>query len=383
MNLIKMKTYILLSLVIISNGLFAQYDSIPFGDYDRTYLVHLPLGYTGDNHLPLVIAMHGGGGSALNMEEVSQLSIKADVENFIIVYPEGVKGGLLNIRTWNAGVCCGFASDHQIDDVGFINALLNHLVEQYAIDTNRIYATGMSNGGFMAYRLACELSDRIAAIAPVASSMTLDFCNPSRAVPIIHFHSYLDTHIPYLGGQGNGLSNHYNPPLDSVFTVWSNIDTCLNNHDTIINNSEFTLVKWANCSCETEIHYYITHDGGHSWPGGNSSFFGDPASEVINATDIMWAFFQMHSLHCSTSSIYSEFSNNTIHIFPNPSHGIFRISKPSNHQLFEIVIFNSKGEEMIKVFNQKEISIEHLPHGIYFVQIIADGEIKTEKIIKN
>ena len=157
---------------------FAQYDSIHFDGYNRTYLLHLPSGYSGMDSIPLVIAMHGGFGSADNLQNQSQLSIKADAENFIVVYPEGVKGGVLNIRTWNAGWCCGFASLLKINDVGFIDALLDTLINQYSIDTNRIYATGMSNGGFMSYRLACELSDRIAAIAPVASSMSLTSCVP-------------------------------------------------------------------------------------------------------------------------------------------------------------------------------------------------------------
>ncbi|MDA0732920.1 MAG: hypothetical protein O2837_08720 [Bacteroidetes bacterium] len=197
------------------------------------------------------------------------------------------------------GDCCGFASTNNIDDVGFIDSLLNTLTNQYSIDTNRIYATGISNGGFMSYRLACELSDKIAAIAPVASSMLMDVCNPTRPIPIIQFHSYFDSNIPHLGGVGSGFSSHYNPPIDSILNVWSNSNSCSNINDTIITNSQYTFKKWTNCNCSSEIHYYITQDGGHSWPGGIQTNTGDPTSSFINANNLMWDFFQQHTLNCN------------------------------------------------------------------------------------
>ena len=254
------KIFLTLALLLsITASSFAQYDSIPLNGRIRSYLVHLPTSYTGTTPTSLIIAMHGGFGSAANMQNQSQLSTKADAENFIVVYPEGVKN--IGIRTWNAGWCCGYASNNNIDDVGFIDVLLDTLIQKYSIDTNRIYATGMSNGGFMSYRLACELSTRIAAIAPVAASMSVTSCNPTRPMPIIHFHSYEDTNIPYLGGNGAGVSNHYNPPLDSVLNAWSNTSSCSNLNDTIVDNAQYTYTKWDNCNCNAEIQYYITHDG--------------------------------------------------------------------------------------------------------------------------
>ena len=144
----------------------AQADSINVGGLWRTFAVRLPSVYDGGSALPLVIAMHGGFGSGTQLETQSQLTTKAEQEGFIVVYPDGVASNL-NIRTWNAGGCCGYAMNNDIDDVGFMNALLDTLQADFAIDTQRIYFTGMSNGGFMTYRVACELSERIAAIAPV------------------------------------------------------------------------------------------------------------------------------------------------------------------------------------------------------------------------
>ena len=121
--------------------------------------------------MPLVVVLHGGGGNAENIEEVTGFSEKADEEGFIVVYPDG--SGRLDryLLTWNAGFCCGYALENNIDDVGFIRALIEYLQEKYAINRNMIYVTGISNGGMMSYRLGAELSDIVAAIAPVAGSI--------------------------------------------------------------------------------------------------------------------------------------------------------------------------------------------------------------------
>ena len=360
----------------MTSGIFAQYDSIPYdGDY-RTYLLHLPSGYTGISDLPLIVAMHGGFGNAYSMESISQLTIKADAEHFIVVYPEGVKGGFLNASSWNAGWCCGFASSSNVDDVGFIDSLLNTLIGDYSIDTNRIYATGMSNGGFMSYRLACELSDRIAAIAPVECSMTMTSCTPNRVVPIIHFHSYLDTHIPYDGGIGSGPSNHYNPPIDSVLNVWASNNSCGILNDTIINNAQYTLTKWTDCDCETEIHCYITQDGGHSWPGVGGSAY-------INATDLMWTFFQQYSLDCNPTFIANENRQESkIKIYPNPTNNIIKIQPYINWKNIKISVFSPQGQEILRSIDQTEVDISNLSNGLLLMKIELDDTVEMHIILK-
>jgi polyhydroxybutyrate depolymerase len=362
---------------------YAQYDSIPYGSYDRTFLLHLPIGYTGASDIPLIVAMHGGFGNAYNIENQSQLSAKADAENFIVVYPEGVRGGTLNISSWNAGWCCGYASNSNVDDVGFIDALLDTLINLYSIDTNRIYATGMSNGGFMSYRLACELSDRIAAIAPVAASMSMVSCYPVRPVPVIDFHSYLDTNVPYYGGIGSGPSNHYNPPIDSVLNAWSTNNNCMTSNDTIANNAQYSLIKWSNCDCNTEIYYYLTEDGGHSWHGGNQTITGDPVSTYVIATDEMWSFFQQHTLNCNTvSSVNNNLYKKRVNLHPNPINETFTIVTPDNHILLEVTIYDVFGQKLIEKQNQTTIECGRLPTGTYIVEISIDGKSTNERIVK-
>jgi len=258
----------------------------------RAYNIVLPPNYNGQQELSLVIALHGGGGNAEQFENNSRLTEKANAAGFIVVYPNGSG----RIQTWNGGLCCGSAAAENTDDVKFISMLIDKLKAEYKIDPKRIYATGHSNGGIMSYRLACELSDKIAAIAPNASTMEMITpCKPSRAVPILHMHSKLDENVPIEGGYGIGISNAYFYPLDSVFTVWALNNSCNPAPQTTVKDG-YTQTKWVGCNSNTVIDYYLTNDGGHAWPGIGVSTMGNPSSTAINANDLLWAFFQQHSL---------------------------------------------------------------------------------------
>ena len=273
--------------------------SITVDGRERTYILQLPPNYYEADNFSLVIAMHGGGGSGEQFESTSHLSVKARAAKFAVVYPDGVQSdGLLKARTWNAGSCCDYASENNINDVRFISELIDRLVLDYKIDRKKVYATGHSNGGMLAYRLACELSNKIAAIAPNGTTMVVEQpCNASRPVPILHMHSILDQHVPYAGGMGSGISKHYNPPIDSVLNVWQQKNQCAQPAQVIQDNGSYKLTKWVDCLNNVAIHYYLTKDGGHSWPGGEpGSVFGDNTSTAINANDLLWEFFQQHQL---------------------------------------------------------------------------------------
>ena len=273
------------------------YSWIDVDGRQRTYLLNLPPDYySGSKDFALVIAMHGFGGNAYQFENDYKFSQKANEEQFIAVYPEGIENdGFLGIRSWNAGYCCDYAAEHNIDDVKFISKLIDLLSEKYKIDYRRVYATGMSNGGMMAYRLACEIPDRIAAIAPVSCSMVVGHdVNPSRPVPVLHLHSVLDTKIPQQGGVGIG--GYYFPPLDSVMNVWANVNECADT-GVVVDDDEFKLTKWTNCNNDVVVEYYLTKDGGHSWPGGTKSRAkADEPSQVIDANELIWNFFREYQL---------------------------------------------------------------------------------------
>ena len=268
-------------------------------DLLRTYVVKLPSSYY-DNNIdaetyPLVIGLHGTGGSAYQMEESYGLNEKANDENFIVVYPDGVRSsGVLGIRTWNAGRCCDYAMNKDIDDVAFIRELIDRLVAGLAVDPRRIYVAGMSNGGMLAYRLACELSTRIAAIAAVSSTMMTDHCDPERAVPVLHLHSLLDRKVPYAGGIGIG--GYLFTPVDSTLNFWSGQNGCSVSQK-ITDNGQYIATIWNECSLGAALESYVTNDGGHSWPGGKKPTPGaDNPSACIDANDLLWAFFQRFAL---------------------------------------------------------------------------------------
>ena len=175
---------------------------LDFEGLERSYILHVPSAYDKTHPLAVVLVFHGGGGNAENTVNTSEFNKQADKSGFLAVYPNG--SGRLGdkILTWNGGTCCGFALEHNIDDVGFVRAILKDLQSIAEIDSKRVYATGISNGGIMAYRLACEASDVIAAIGPVAGTQNFTPCEPNQPVSVIHFHGTDDQHLPYAGGIG-------------------------------------------------------------------------------------------------------------------------------------------------------------------------------------
>lgn len=274
-------------------------DTIVVDGRTRTYTLNLPPVYYDSSGFALVIAMHGGGGDAGQFESSSKLTTKANAAHFIVVYPEGVQStGPLKARTWNAGSCCDYASENNIDDVAFISRLADKLISKYKINPKKLYATGHSNGGMMAYRLACGLSNKIAAIAANSCSMVLTQpCNPLRPVPVLHMHAIPDTNVPYQGGKGTGLSNAYFPPVDSVLNVWSVINGCTTPPEITVAENKYTFTQWRDGANKVSIRYYLTQDGGHAWPGGLPGRAGsDEPSKVINANDLLWDFFQQYQL---------------------------------------------------------------------------------------
>lgn len=379
-----MRKYCLLFVLLISLIAKGQFDSIYVDNLYRSYIVHLPPSYDGSVSTPLIIGMHGGFGNAGQFEAQSLLSDKSDQEGFIAVYPNGTGFNIApNLRFWNAGTCCGYPNNNNIDDVGFISALIDSLTTDLNIDTTRVYATGMSNGAFMTYALGCELNEQIAAIAPVAGGLlTSSPCTPARPMPIIHFHSYLDSNSVYYGGVGNGISDHYNPPVDSIMDVWSGLNACSIIRDTLVNNIDYTHIRFADCDCLVEQQVFITQDGGHSWPGGNSTQIGDPVSIVINANDEIWDFFQQHSLECLSTGI-EERSKLELAIVPNPNTGNFSIKVPSELMGSALRVLDASGRIILE--RTVTQNIEHLnvdiPSGIYLVLVQMELEQSTIKMM--
>lgn len=266
---------------------------------DRTYIVRVPDRVTrGNAPVPLVFVLHGGGGNANNAEAMSGLTAKGQREGFIVVYPDGTSRGRAPMFTWNAGHCCGYAMENRVDDVGFINALIDSLQSMYRIDPNRIYVTGMSNGGMMSHRLGIELSNRIAAIAPVVGAIFGDEPRPRTPVSALMINGMLDKSVPYNGGQsgGRGARAWDGTPTKAVMEqgrFWAAADGC-NAMPQQADRGGYLLTTY-DCPTPRGVALYAVKDGGHAWPGGRKgSRRGDAPSEAIDATDVIWDFFVAH-----------------------------------------------------------------------------------------
>lgn len=266
----------------------------------RTYLVHLPPGYDKAKRLPLVLAFHGGGGNAQNMAQMSVFSQKADREKFVVVYPNGL-GRMENILlTWNAGGCCDYAMEQNIDDVRFVSELIDALVTKYGVDKKRVYATGFSNGALLSHRLAAEIPDKIAAIAPVAGALFDSSPKPKGKVPVLIIHGLADMAVPYKGGdsQRNRVKNAQSEPyksLDYAAKYWAKNNGCklVPTKKTI---SMIVREAYPGCTAKNDVEVIMITDGLHSWPGGKKGRdAGDESSTAISATDAIWDFFRGRS----------------------------------------------------------------------------------------
>ena len=276
--------------------------TLELGESVRSYYVHFPSDYDGRHARPLVLAFHGGGVNAETMIYFSGLSEKADEAGFIVVYPDGT-GRVPRARTWNAGNCCGHALHHGIDDVAFVRALLDELERTVAIDPRRVYATGMSNGAMMSYRLASELADRFAAIAPVAGPMAIDQCQPSRPVSVIHFHGTADEYTPYQGGKGpRSQSQTAFHSVDYTIGAWVAANGC-SSEPTIthlparaVDGTSVVQRVYGPGREGAEVVLYTIDGGGHTWPGRASIFQTlGPSTRQIDANELMWEFFKKHA----------------------------------------------------------------------------------------
>jgi polyhydroxybutyrate depolymerase len=297
--------YFIFSILIIStifSGCITSKQSIIYNSRTRTYLLHIPPQYEDSKSIPLVIALHGGGGNSINMMRKTGFNNLSDEKGFIIVYPDGAGRFKNRLLTWNAGHCCGYSLDNNIDDVGFIRALIEKLQNNFNIDSKRIYATGHSNGGMMTYRLGAELSDIIAAIAPVAgtiggreteNSSLFIIPEPINPVSVIALHGFLDEQVPYNGGHGNNSSgSRVDLSVNESISFWVEYNECNTTPERNISDSGNILIDYyLNGENESVVTLVTVMNGGHGWFGSDKDL---TENQDINATEIIWEFFENH-----------------------------------------------------------------------------------------
>jgi polyhydroxybutyrate depolymerase len=268
---------------------------------DRTYLVHVPGQYDARQPSPVVLAFHGLGSNAAQMVNFCGLSNKADEAGFIVVYPNGSLR-VRNWLAWSAGTRFDDAQEQNIDDVEFVRQLLDDLARVATVDRDRVFATGMSNGAMLAYLLASELSDRIAAIAPVAGPMGTPECHPQRAVPVMHFHGLDDKFSPFQGGRGErSLTQTDFFSVAHSTDCWIKANGCRAEPVVVelpVQFDDGTSVArktWGGGQNGAEVVLFEIAGAGHTWPGRKESPFSlEKSTRNISANDAMWEFFQRH-----------------------------------------------------------------------------------------
>ena len=266
----------------------------------RTYILYVPASYTAGTDVPLIINLHGYTSNASEQMAYGDFRSISDTAGFIVVHPQGTLDNQSTTH-WNVGW-----GGSTVDDVGFLSALIDDLASQYSIDTDRVYSTGMSNGGFMSYELACQLSNKIAAIASVTGSMspvTYNNCNPQHPVPVMEVHGTADGVVDY-----NGSS--FSKSIAEVLHYWVGFNNCNATpafvavpNTNLLDGSTVEHYVYGGGDDGVEVEHFKIIGGGHTWPGWIWGGAGTGHNQDINASAEIWRFFSKYDINGLVSGV--------------------------------------------------------------------------------
>jgi polyhydroxybutyrate depolymerase len=257
------------------------------GGHRRSYDLYLPAQMP--TPVPVILALHGAGGSPARFARITRLHEQATPAGFLVAYPAGIG------KTWHAGTCCGPAQNQAIDDVAFLQALLTDLRGRYPVDDQRIFVTGFSNGAKLAYRVACDLSEQIAAIAPVAATPNVEDppCTPTAPVALLHLHGLRDRGAPFAGGAPVGSGHLQSVP--ATLHTWASIHGCPGPPTETRLSPQVTVTQYPDCPRGTIIRLITIANLRHRWPRGRTipglQTLPGPTRAALSATDTILAFF--------------------------------------------------------------------------------------------
>jgi len=276
----------------INAGLNISRCTFIHNDIERYYLIYTPEAIEENSSIPLLFSLHGYGGSAIRNIEYSNYRSIADENSFIVIFPQGAPytSQLTSSSShWNSG---GWTVGSNVDDVGFIETLIDLTIGKYNIDQNRVYSTGMSNGGFMSYHLACNLGSRIAAIASVTGSMTIqtyDDCSPSHPTPVLQIHGAQDKTVPFDGNPALGMKS-----IPDAMSYWASYNSCDIQPVTAISdffNEGYSIQYdyYENCLNNVSVELVLHSSMGHAWPTLDS--------HSISASENIWEFLSKYDIN--------------------------------------------------------------------------------------
>lgn len=343
------------------------YGSITHDGMDREYILYVPANYTGAYSVPLILNYHGYGSNAFEQMNYGDFRPIADTGGFLVIHPQGSLH--FGIPHWNVG---GWTIGSTTDDVGFTAALIDSIAAEYNIDLSRVYSTGMSNGGFMSFLLACQLSDEIAAIASVTGSMTLETygaCSPARPVPIMQIHGTDDSVVPYTGSL-------IFKSVDQVVEYWVDYNNC--NPTPVFtllpdidpnDGSTVELYVYDEGDNNATVEHYKVIGGEHTWPG---NAIGGPGTNYdINASVEIWNFFSRYDLNGITGIDVPIGIGQEVVIYPNPARSFVNVeSGGSDRTEYELVSSMGKIiEQGVVNKGNNIIDLSKFTPGIYFLRI--------------
>lgn len=381
-----MRTLVVLLSLAFAGQLAAQSTlsgTIQSGGLTREYLLYVPASYQPGTPAPLVLNLHGY--SSNNVEQLLYGDFRpiADTAGFLLVCPNGTLDNQ-GQRFWNT-----FLGNSPVDDVAFLSGLIDTLAAEYDIDPNRIYSTGMSNGGFMSYSLACELSDRITAIASVTGSMIqsrLNACDPGRPVPVMEIHGTADNTVPYNGSAINtfvaiptlvaawAMKNGCDPtPVTTAVPNTSTTDGC---------TAERQL--FANGDNGSTVEHFKVNGGGHTWPG--AIFPIGVTNQDFSASREIWRFFSQYRLDALTTATYTPEMNAGWSVFPNPAQD-YALLQPAGDQVAQqIRVFDAFGrlQTTLQPASAGAVRLETAgwAPGVYFVLVEGQTARQSLSLVK-
>ena len=353
------------------------FDTIQFDGLQRSYIMFVPASYDGSEAVPLVLNLHGAGSTAIEQVVYSQLNNVADTAGFLVLIPDAVD------NFWSSGF--SFLPAGAPDDVAFLLGLLDTVSSQYSIDPNRVYSTGMSNGGFMSYRLACEAADRFAAIASVTGSMAdlvYSDCSPSRVVPVMEVHGTSDLTVPY---EGSATSTG----IPDVVEFWRAHNDCpetpeiFDFPDLASEGCTVQQQRYFPCQDWSEMLLLKVDGGGHTWPGSFPLPGAGCTNQDIRANAEVWKFFLRHNLADRFTGVENQLPNmdRSLEVHPNPATTSIWLSGQVG-SLYRI--FDSMGRLVDSgslMTGQQSLSTEDWIPGMYVIES-ANGKATRLMVIR-
>lgn len=387
--------YICFTLLLSSFGLSAQTnitDSIEHQSYPRQFMVHLPPNFNPATPRALVVSLHGGSGNMVSAQGFSMLNPVADLNDFIVAWPQGY-GIAPPGFSWADGRNTS-ADQAGIDDVGFLDKLIDTLVARYSVDTSRIYICGFSNGGFMVQRLACQLPERFAAMASLGASMDTSLyahCQPAKPVPMAFFNGTADPAMPYTGGPMMNPLVAPVMPVDSMVQFWVSHNQCQTALPVLLfpdifptDGSTAELYRYTDCACTAEVAFFKLIDGGHTWPGvfiaSQASVLGNTNRDIHGSVEL-WEFFRTHTLCQGPTSVDTPDLASGFSLYPNPASTTLHLQLPHGEGRL-ITIIDPAGQILFHARDLYQIDLASFRPGIYFLSVRQGSHTLTRKFIK-